>query len=160
MLVFGTDFFGKVDEVPGVFHVATRFDHVFFLPVLPLRSYVILHGTGKPPLGVKIKMSFRSVLLAWTRTVTVVTMFFSIAMLCFIFAMVPGSWYWVIALGIALVSGGIFTASFFVRGLRTATFERAVVLGRQAGLDDAAMAAIGRVYGQAIPRPFEVVPPA
>jgi hypothetical protein len=67
----GTDLYGKVDRVPGLFHVATEFLHVWFLPLVPRRSYLVREETVKgkalPPIG--IRLSSRSILIAWTRAV-------------------------------------------------------------------------------------------
>jgi hypothetical protein len=51
MIVFGGRLFGKVDQVPGLFHVATQFFHVNFVPLVPTKSWLVLHGTEKSGLG-------------------------------------------------------------------------------------------------------------
>ena len=75
MLVYGTRYFGKVDEVPGHFHVATRCRHLWYLPLVPLDSWVILEGTRTfdpggewSAGGVRLpSIRWRSVLCAWGR---------------------------------------------------------------------------------------------
>ena len=69
MLVFGTQFYGKVDRVPGLFYVVTRFGHLWFIPLFPVESYLILDlpgETGKRGKG--IPMSGKSVLHGWLRS--------------------------------------------------------------------------------------------
>jgi hypothetical protein len=62
--------YGTVDELPGQFHVATRFFHVFGCPLVPLNSYVLDARTGdRYPIGLRLK----SVVCAWIRTALVVT---------------------------------------------------------------------------------------
>jgi hypothetical protein len=70
MIIFhGTRYYGKVDHVPGLFHVATLFFHVQFIPLIPLGSYLVLEGrkqNGGLP-AIEMRWSARSVLLAWIR---------------------------------------------------------------------------------------------
>ena len=42
IIVWGTKLYGKVDEVPGMFHVATRFFHLWYIPLVPLSSAVTM----------------------------------------------------------------------------------------------------------------------
>lgn len=35
LAIWGANYIGKVDQVPGLFHVQTRFTHVFFVPLFP-----------------------------------------------------------------------------------------------------------------------------
>src|SRR3954462_10886484 len=66
---FGWDLFGKVDRVPGRFHVATEFFHVWFLPVAPHRSFMVLEGEGtaRGVSVVPIANSHKSLLVVWGR---------------------------------------------------------------------------------------------
>ena len=72
LFVFGTRLAGKVDQVDGIGHVATRFAHVQFLPLLPLSSYLVLsqHDNAR----IEIPFSYKSVVVAWFRTVLLVAM--------------------------------------------------------------------------------------
>ncbi len=74
MIIFGGRLFGKVDEVPGVAHVATKFFHVNFIPLLPLSSWVVLHGSQKSGLlgsswrGFELSgIRWGSALMGWLR---------------------------------------------------------------------------------------------
>ena len=74
MLVFGTRLFGKVEVVPGVCHVATRFFHLNFVPLLPTSSWVVLDGTQRSGLmssswkGFELSgLRWSSVLMGWLR---------------------------------------------------------------------------------------------
>jgi hypothetical protein len=51
MIVFGGRLFGKVEQVPGLFHVATQFFHVNFVPLFPTKSWLVLHGSEKTGFG-------------------------------------------------------------------------------------------------------------
>lgn len=64
MIIAGTRTMGKVDDVPGVGHVATQFFHVWFFPLVPLRSLVVEDGAER---AVSIPMSWKSVAVGYFR---------------------------------------------------------------------------------------------
>src|SRR5438876_1009291 len=66
-IVWGSRLMGKVDVVPGLFHVATRFGHIYYIPLIPTASFVVLSQEGKGFRGVPTALSFKSILLAWFR---------------------------------------------------------------------------------------------
>jgi hypothetical protein len=72
IFVFGSRLYGKVDVVPGLFHVETRFGHFDYVPLFPLESFVIFNKNGDNFNGVKIPLSFKSICYAWLRTATLV----------------------------------------------------------------------------------------
>src|SRR5215469_13813719 len=67
---FGKKPFGKCDVVPELFHVATVFFHINFVPLIPLESYVIFNENAKQFRGTKIPLSVKSIFYAWARTGT------------------------------------------------------------------------------------------
>jgi hypothetical protein len=64
MIVFGQQMYGKVDTVPGLCYVVTRFFHIWFIPLIPLGSYILIAGTDR---GIPISPSVKSILIAWLR---------------------------------------------------------------------------------------------
>ena len=64
-MIYGYWLYGHVDYVPGMFHVATRFFHFFFFPLVPLRTFVVLEGTQHRGSfqGRQIRLSLKSILL-------------------------------------------------------------------------------------------------
>jgi len=68
-IVFGEEVIGKIDQVPGVCYVATKFFHIQHLPLYPIESYVVVEGTdtGKSFRGVEIPLEPRSVLMGYLR---------------------------------------------------------------------------------------------
>jgi hypothetical protein len=66
MLLYGTRLCGYSDKVDGVGHVATRFFHIWWVPLIPVRSYLMVEGHDDR--GVEIPMRGKSVLAAWVRT--------------------------------------------------------------------------------------------
>ena len=82
MLHFGQMRCGKVDQFAGLFHVVTEFFHVNFVPLVPVRSFLVptldvplMGGTGGE---VPIKLSVKSVLTAWVRTALVLLVLFNV----------------------------------------------------------------------------------
>ena len=72
--------YGKCDIVPGECYVATEFEHIAWLPVIPIRSWVILEGSlsSEDDLvesfiltweGIPIPFSWKSFAMAWLRTI-------------------------------------------------------------------------------------------
>lgn len=67
VFVYGTSPRGRVEYVPGLFHVATRFFHLWHLPLIPLGSELV--GTSRCPeaTGRRVPLNGRSVLAAYAR---------------------------------------------------------------------------------------------
>jgi len=70
IIVYGQSTCGKVDKVPNLFYVCTRFFHVYYVPLIPVQSYLVLAGSESGDggfQGIPISMSFKSVLVGWMR---------------------------------------------------------------------------------------------
>ncbi len=67
--VHGEQMYGKVDHVPGLFYVSTMFWHINFVPIIPLRSYVVLESTVRNERfqGKQIGWNAKSVLVGYLR---------------------------------------------------------------------------------------------
>jgi hypothetical protein len=65
-IVYGTRLYGKCDHVPGLFYIATIFAHVWYIPLFPTKSFLLLDD-GTEEHGVQISMSPKSVLFGWVR---------------------------------------------------------------------------------------------
>jgi hypothetical protein len=64
LVLVGTQRYGKVDQVPGLLHVATDFFHLDYLPLIPTGSYILLDGTEN---GVRIGLNGKSILFTYLR---------------------------------------------------------------------------------------------
>jgi hypothetical protein len=66
---FGNHYYGKVDVVPNLCYVATRFFHVNFVPLVPLGSCIIVAGSekGNNFQGIQTSLSLKSIFVAWLR---------------------------------------------------------------------------------------------
>ena len=157
IFVFGTRLFGKVDEVPGLFHVATRFGHLNFLPLVPVQSYVILSQQGGSFQGVAIPLSGKSILIAWARAVGVIAAAVCGAIGLFALAGGRGGETAAPLLGAAAFGAGLFAFTRLYRGVTLRQLREGLRVGRQIGLTERGMAAIYQAYGQAGGRGFEVV---
>jgi hypothetical protein len=65
IVFFGTRLYGKVDQVPGLFHMAKEFFYIQFIPLFPSwRSYLVLQPHGR---AVQLSISGKSVLFTYFR---------------------------------------------------------------------------------------------
>jgi len=79
---FGTRLYGKVDVVPGLGFVATKFFHIMLIPFIPLGCWFVEEGSegkdehGNPGWkGVQIPFSGKSVLFAYGRVAAMIGAF-------------------------------------------------------------------------------------
>lgn len=134
-MIGGRKLFGRVDQVKGLFHVATQFGHIFFVPLIPMTSYIVFDGTESLEKfrGIEIKMSLKSVLAAYARA------FFILAALYQIYLMVKVyqgmqtfySYHLILILKCAVYIGLYFLSRKLLRAGR----ERALALADRAGID-------------------------
>ncbi len=71
IIYFGTRLYGKTHVVPKTCHVATCFFHIYRVPLVPLRSWIVTSQTGSSWRGIKTTLSLKSVFLAWLRAALV-----------------------------------------------------------------------------------------
>jgi hypothetical protein len=77
-VVFGERMYGKVDRVPGLCYVVTKFAHLNFIPLFPTGGYIVIEGSesggqfrGKP-IGVSLKSVFTGYVRVWVGLITLV----------------------------------------------------------------------------------------
>ncbi len=141
-IIHGKKYFGTVDCVPGLFYVDTIFIHAYFIPLVPLGSYIILarSETESGPRGVRTRLSLKSILAAWVRTVFVVG---------FLWTLIGGVWVTIeffdpkskvkpIALLVVWgVCASMAVAYVLTHRFNRASYDRAMQLGKELGLDSA-----------------------
>jgi hypothetical protein len=66
IVFFGCHNYGKVHHVPGLFYVVTRFAHLNGVPLLPLKSYLVVERFG-PNVVQPIPLNLHSALIGWLR---------------------------------------------------------------------------------------------
>ena len=92
MIIYGHNLYGRVNDVVvdgrPLCYVVTRFYHVYFLPILPVSSHIVLSGSedGETFKGVPIPLSGSSICVAWLRTFCLFLILFGI---CSFFAADP-----------------------------------------------------------------------
>lgn len=147
VVIWGSGMYGKTDEVPQMWHVATRFGHLYYLPLIPLGSFALLAGNPDDSFGVPIPLSGKSILIAWLRTVFVLG-----AIVAGILA-VAGFSKGDHAAGAALtfltiVCVGLFIASKRVGWCQRASYERAVQVAELVGASNEGRLMIEIIYGR------------
>jgi hypothetical protein len=76
MIIYGINrLFGRTDRIPGLLFVATTFFHIFFIPLIPTGSYLVMEkdDQGDSFRGISIPFSIKSWLYGWCRAVAVLT---------------------------------------------------------------------------------------
>lgn len=144
ILIYGTKLYGKVDIVPGLFHVETRFGHLWYFPILPLESYVVLGKSGDGFNGVRIPLNVKSVVFAWLRAGTLTTAL--ISLICAAVEWNRQSAEFSTAMIIGFSSLATFLVLAFQRGSTQASYQRAFQIGQMIGLSDRGMLQIERIY--------------
>lgn len=133
IIFYGERFYGKVDVVPGLFHVVTVFFHLEFFPLVPLRSCIVLAGSGGQT-GMVTSMSLKSVLIGWLRAALVVSMLVSgIMAVVGYLSLRPGEPLSDLSTRLAWFGGSFFLYWITLR-LGRASHTRALELGAQLGL--------------------------
>src|SRR4051812_47816368 len=154
--ILGSRLFGKCDIVPGFFHVATRFEHLNYIPLIPMQSYIILNqkntvlgGTFR---GVPIGMSGKSIAIAWMRCLSIAAVVVGLIMMIAVGSGNPA--HALIPLLIAVAGAGAF-AFTRTKSMTHASYDRACELARVLGLNERGMAKLAEIY-QGAPTGFPV----
>ena len=69
IIVYGTRLFGKSDAMEGIGHVACRFVHIMFVPLIPIETILVV-GENR---GLKLPFSFKAALSGWLRAGAIVS---------------------------------------------------------------------------------------
>ena len=148
LFIFGRRLLGKCDEVPGLFHVATQFFHINYLPLVPLGTYVVTSQTGNSFRGVPIALNGKSILCAWGRALSLVGIV--VAILCGVIELSGGqadSQEKMTLVVAAVVAGMAFWFTWFSRWSRTASYHRAWELGGILKLNRNGFERIDHIFG-------------
>jgi hypothetical protein len=153
--IFGSRLMGKVDQVPGYFHVATKFGHLNYLPLIPMQSYIVISHQGKSFRGVPIPLNWKSVAVAWARSVCGLMAVIGAIIAAYLLAvharmdeLAPAA----VATALGVVG---FALTKWHRSVTHANVDRACMLARMAGIGERGIAQIRNSYAQG----FEVVQP-
>lgn len=69
IIVWGQQLYGKVERVKGEVYVATQFFHLWYFPLIPLKSFIVFEGTETPEgfQGKEIPIHLKSVFFSYLR---------------------------------------------------------------------------------------------
>lgn len=137
-IVWGSRFYGKVDEVPGMFHVATKFGHLWYLPLIPMGSMVIVAKDGNSVRGAKIPLSAKSMFIAWGRALSIAGTLLVIPLVVAAFdtSRPTDPQFRIIAVGAFLAMVVVMVLLWSLKAIRRASYERALRLGELIGMSD------------------------
>lgn len=143
--------YGKVDEIPEVGHVATKFLAFLWFPVIPMGSFFVTQKRDDGWEGAKVGWSLKSILVGYLRTFSVFLMIgggvMIIVGLVSMFGGNSGAGGTLAASAIFLVPGvGLFYL-LRVGRLRLASHPRACKIGDRMGFDQRLIVLIDLMYG-------------
>jgi hypothetical protein len=133
VVITGVRFAGKVDAVPRVGHVATRFFHLYYVPLIPLGTFLVINEQDENAAGIPLPFSGKSILIGWLRTAAWLGLI-GMGVLAIMAAAdnkphVAG----VVLVGAAL-AGAVLAVLYRLRSITHASYERAADIARRAGL--------------------------
>ncbi len=123
LLIYGKRLYGKVapfrdEEGNELLHVATFFYHLYFIPLIPAKSFVVISGSqdGDGFKGSEISLNGRSVLAAYARAFTLFYVMMTAVMIAMVATEGPqalksiefGGWVFLLC-GLAILIGALYS---------------------------------------------------
>jgi hypothetical protein len=148
MSVFGTRLLGKVDVVPGLFHVATKCFHINLVPLVPMKSYIVLSQNGKTFRGVVIPLSLKSWGMAWARMFGWLAVIVGIVILIVVLTghQPARTEDWMPVVLITAAGTALLLIAYKFKPLTHASYDRATKLATLAGFNEEGMAKLRTIY--------------
>ncbi|MGD9855757.1 MAG: hypothetical protein AB7U20_12500 [Planctomycetaceae bacterium] len=147
IIIFGSGLYGRTDEVPGLGYVATKFGHLWYIPLIPVGSHFVIQQSGNSWHGAPIPLSGKSVLIGWLRAALLVGIIFGgIATLIALFSPNKAG-----AVEGAIVLAALIVALVLTRRMRfftSASYRRASQLAETLGFNAEARIILDLAYGQ------------
>ena len=147
IFIWGTNRYGRTDEVPALFHVTTRFGHLWYVPLIPLGSFLLIEGNTDAegnPRGIEIPFSFKSFLLGWLRAGTLLGAII-LGIAGFAAGKAGPSWNVLVIAAASLIAFFWLTYS---KTCRHASYSRAVELAKLLGMNEQGMMLLDRHFGR------------
>jgi hypothetical protein len=131
VIISGVRFAGKVDAVPQVGHVATRFFHLYYVPLIPVGTFLVTDERDEFA-GLPLPWSFKSIVVGWLRTAGFVA--FAPA----VYSLITGSHRNDLArvgagVLIILLAAVVLWFCYRLKSITTASYERAMELAGRLG---------------------------
>lgn len=73
MLIYGTKFFGQIETIGKHIYVATRFHHIFLIPIVYQGSYIVVDDAH----ALRIPLNIKSILFAYFRVLLGIVFIFA-----------------------------------------------------------------------------------
>lgn len=154
VVVWGSGNYGKCDEVPGLCHVVTRFGHLYYIPLIPTKSYAVISEDGDGFRGAEIPMSLKSVLLGWLRAALVIGLIVGGIATVIMFMEPNPSVSPFLPLAGTIAALVVLVTTYRLRFFGLAGRERALQLATHLGLDEEGQQVIEQMYdAMATPTP-------
>jgi hypothetical protein len=147
VVIWGSGLYGKVDEVPELCHVATRFGHLYYIPLLPLGSYAVFEKNGDDFSGAALPLSFKSILVAWLRAGMIVGVV-AAAIFSLISFAERNALEGAAGIVLALMAIGLLWGSYSWSGITRANYHRAKQIAERCGVNPLGMLMIEVAYGR------------
>ncbi len=151
VIVWGTTHAGKVDEVPGgMFHVVTRFGHVYYIPLIPTSSFVVIEKLADGGFnGAAIPLSFKSILAGWLRGGSIVAMIFAAIGLAITLSDAKAApLAWLVPAMVGVAAPIVLVLTYKLKFFTEASYERAKELAQIIGLNDMGALMLEVTYGR------------
>ena len=147
VIITGVRFAGKVDAVPRIGHVATRFFHLYYVPLIPLGTYLVTREGDTDFAGVALPLSGKSILVGWLRTAAWVG---SIVAGLVLFSGIGrgNTGRMVLGLGGLLAAAIALWLLYRLKPITHASYERAADIARRIGLSPEQRLMLEVAYGR------------
>jgi hypothetical protein len=133
-----------------MFHVVTRFGHLYYIPLIPTGSFVVLEKTADGGFrGAEIPLSGKSILAGWLRAGSVVAMI--VAAVFFLVTLLDkkaNPFAWTLPLVFVGLAGGLLFLTYKLRFFTHASYERARALAEHMQLNDMGLLMLEIKYGR------------
>lgn len=149
VFVWGSGLYGKVDAVPGMCHVATKFHHLYYIPLIPAGCWIVTSKEGNGWTGKPISMSGKSIFIAWLRAASIVAMIVGIfgGLIGYHEGAGAGTEILYGSIGIGIAGLLFLVGSYYLPGVGKASHERARQLAEELGIDERGLVMIDVLYG-------------
>jgi hypothetical protein len=147
VIISGVRFAGKIDAVPRVGHVATRFFHLYWIPLIPLGTFLVTSEKDDDFTGFPLPLSGKSILIGWLRTAGWIGLTAAVA-LAFMAAGEKQYGWAGAAAAVGAIAAGLLLVLYRLSIFTRASYERASELARQIGLSPEQLLMIEVAYGR------------
>lgn len=147
VIISGVRFAGKVDAVPRIGHVATRFFHLYWIPLIPVGTFLVTAEKDDDFTGFPLPLNAKSIVVGYLRTIGWVGL---AAAVVAAFMAVGEKQHQLAGLAVAggAIAAALLLALYRLAIFTHATYERAIELGRHVGLPPDQLLMLEVAYGR------------